>query len=616
MRSTKNRPFSELLEPRSYLSVTFSNPTFVINVRGVAAVAAADLNDDGRPDMVVTGLSPSDVNTAIVAVYPNQGGNFITPTAYTVGAQAGGVATGDFLGNGRQGIATVDPSDNQLFALLNDGSGNFTPAAGVALGGTSGDTTVVAADFNGDGKTDVAVADPTDNQVVIAFSNGDGSFTTQTPISVNDPQMIVAADFNGDGHPDLAILGGSSLNTLSIALNNGNGTFAAPVAYSFGSGVIAINDIAAADFNGDGRTDLVGVGSSNDGSGVAAVLLNQGGGAFGSASDLTLPGAANAVVTGNFSGSGHVDIAALGQSGSLDILPGNGDGTFGSDQAVFTNQLNTPGTQAVTADFDGNGTPDIAFLSRSQGGFGVLLNGVASSVVTPTVLGKLPTKPLVAGGKITPIAQSVSFSTTAPFSGSATVNLQLVPIGTFGSSFSTIATLTKKLTLKTGRAQKFPVVIRSLPSGLAGSYYLIAQLTDSTGAVSIGTVAQPLTIVPPTIDLSGSFGSVPRAGKAGRKAIVTFKVTNSGTITANATLPVDIISSNTGSLDDTAVSIDDFTRHVVIAPGKTIVMRASLTLPNAAGAYYLIVELDPQNTLNDVNLSNNVFTSATTIAIS
>lgn len=615
-RARKQQPFAESLEPRSYLSVTFSNPTFVINIRGVAAIATADLNGDGRPDMIATGLSPSDVNTAVVAVYPNQGGNFITPTGYTVGAQAGGVAVGDFLGNGKQDIATVDPSDNQLFALLNDGSGNFTSAAGAALGGSSGDTTIVAADFNGDGMTDVAVADPNDNQVVIALSNGDGSFTAQASINVSDPQTIVAADLNGDGHPDLAIVSGQSPNALYIALNNGDGTFAAPVAYSFGSGVTTINDIAAADFNGDGRTDLIGVGSSSDGGGVAAVLLNQGSGTFGSASDLTLPGSANAVVTGDFSGSGHIDIAALGQSGSLDILPGNGDGTFGSDQSVFSNELNTPGNKAVAADFDGNGTPDIAFLSRSQGGFAVILNGVATSVLTPTVSGKLPTKPLVAGGKIPAIAQSVSFSTTAPFSGSATVNLELVPIGNFGSNFSTIATLTKKLNLKAGRAQRFPVIIRSLPSGLAGSYYIIAQLTDSSGAVSIGTVAQPLTVVPPTIDLSGAFVSVPRTGKAGRKAIVNFKLTNSGTITANAELPVDIFSSTSGSLEATATSIDDFSRHVVIGPGKTIRLQALLTLPSTAGADYLIVELDPQNTLNDVNLSNNVFTSATTTTIS
>lgn len=614
---SKQQVFSEQLEPRSYLSVTFSDPTYVLNIRGVTAIAAANVSGNGQPDLVVTGLSPSSVNSAIVGVYPNQSGHFITPSAYTVGSEAGGLAVGDFLGNGAEDIATVDPSDNQLYVLLNNGSGTFTSAAGAALGGSGGDTTVVAADFNGDGKEDIAVADPNDNQVVIAFSNGDGSFTVGTPISIPDPETIVAADFSGDGHPDLAILSGQSPTTVYIALNLGNGTFAAPVAYSFGSTVSSINSIATASFTGSGKPDLVGIGSSTTGTGVAAVLLNQGAGTFGTASDLALPDAADAVVTGDFSGSGHIDIAAFGQSGSLDILPGNGDGTFGSDQSVFTNQLGTPGNQAVSADFDGNGTPDIAFLSRSQGGVGVVLNGVSTSVLTPTLTGKLPTKALVSGGKITAITQELSFTASSAFSGSATVNLELFPVGTFDSSFSTIATVTKKLKLKAGRTQRFPLAIRSLPSGLAGSYYLFARLTDSTGAVSIGTVVQPLTIVPPTIDLSGSVISIPRSGKASRKAIVRFKMSNSGTITAaSAALPVDIFSSTTGTLDSTAVNIDDFTRRVAIAPGRTVVMQASVTLPSTPGAYYLVVEVDPQNTLHDVDFSNNVFSSVTTIAIS
>lgn len=614
--SRQVQAFAESLEPRSYLSVTFGNPTFVVNIRGVAAMAAADLNGTGRPDMVVTGVSQSASNIAVVGVYPNQGGNFITPTAYPAGAEPGPVAIGNFEGNGKRDIATIDPSDNQLFAFLNDGSANFSPGAGATLGGSGGDSAMVAADFNGDGKDDIAVADPNDNQVVIAFSNGNGSFAVQGPLSVPDPVKIVAADFNGDGHPDLAILSGQSPSSVYIALNNGNGTFSTPVAYSFGPGAASISDLVTADFNGDGRPDLVGVGSSSSGAGIVSVLLTQAGGTLGSANDIALPGAEIAVVTGNFSNSGHADIAAIGQSGSLDILPGNGDGTFGADQSLFTTELATPGSQAVAADFDGSGTADIAYLSRSQGGFATLLNGVATSVVTPDLTGKLPGKPLVAGGKITPISQVLSFTASAAFSGTATVNIQLVPVQGFSSGASTITTVTRKLTLKAGRALKVALSIRSLPSGLEGSYYMMANLTDSTGAVSTAAAVQPITIIPPTIDLSGAFITVPRTGKVGRKAIVAFKITNSGSVTASGTLPTEIFASTTGSLDASAVNLGTFSRHIAIGPGKTIRMQAAVTLPSSAAAYFLIAELDPQNTLNDVNLSNNNFVSSTTISIS
>lgn len=614
--SKQKQALAEGLEPRAYLSVSFGSPTFVVNIRGVAAIASADLNGDGKPDMVVSGLSQSSSSTAIVGVYPNQDGTFLTPTGYNAGAQPGPVAIGNFQGNGKDGIATIDPSDNQLYTFLNDGSGNFSSVPAMTLPGSVGDSSIVAADFAGHGKDDLAVADPNDNQVVIAFSNGDGSFAVQSPIGVTDPVKVVAGDFNGDGHPDLAILSGQSPSAVYIALNNGNGTFATPVAYSFGSSAASIDDLAIADLNGDGRADVVGVGSTGSGGGIAEVLLAQPGGTLGPANEIALAGPQRAVVTGDFNSSGHVDIAAIGQSGSLDVLPGNGDGSFGADQAVFTSELATPGNQALAADFDGNGATDIAYLSRSQGGFATLLNGVSSSAVTPELTGKLPTRPLVAGGRIAPIAQVLSFTASSAFSGTATVNIQAVPVNGFATTSSTVTTVTKALNLKAGRTLKVPLAIRSLPAGLNGSYYLIANLSDSTGGVSTAAAVQPITVVPPTVDLSGAFVTVPRTGKVGRRAIVGFKITNSGSITASGTLPVEIFASTTGSPDALAVSVANFSRQVAIGSGKTIRMQAVVTLPSSAAVYYMVGELDPQNTLSDVNLSNNIFASATTISLS
>jgi hypothetical protein len=620
-RTRKKQPIVELLEPRSYLSVTFSGPTFYTNIRGVTGIAVGDLNGQGKPDVVVAGLAPNTA-TGVVAVYPNQSGSFGTPTIYPLPSATGGVAIGDFEGSGKQDIAATDPSDNQLFILKNDGSGNFSPGAGASLGGSTGDVVIVAADFNGDGKADVAVADPTDNQVVIAFSNGDGSFSTQAPVSVPDPQKVVAADFNGDGHTDLAILSGQSPNSLYIAMNNGTGTFAAPVAYSFGPDFGTISDIASADFNGDGSPDLVGVGSGSAGGGVAAVLLNQGTGLFTSVNDLPLPAAANAVVTGNFSGSGHGDIAALGSGGSLDILPGNGDGTFGSDQTVFTVELATPGGQALSADFDANGQPDIAYLSRSQGGFGILLNSSGSnvpggpSVIAPSLSGKLTTRELVAGGKITAVTQTITFTASTAFTGSVTVNFQFSLTNTINSNNPAVATVTRKLNLKAGRSLRAAVSIRSLPAGLSGAYYLVGQLTDSNGAVATAASAQTVGIVPPTIDLAGGVAALRSTAKAGGKTNVTLGVTNYGSIAANGSLPVEIFASTSGAIDASAILVDQFTQRVAIPAGKSRRLPVTIPLPTEAGNYYLIVVLDPQNTLNDVNLSNNTFVSGTTIALS
>lgn len=625
LRSGNRQAFAERLEPRSYLSVTFGAPNFATDIRGVTGIAAGDLNGSGHPEIVVAGLSPTVPSQAVVGVYPNQSGSPGTPVAYNIGSNgsaSGGVAIGNF--DGQQDIAAIDASNNQLTTLLNDGSGSFRPApsGATALPGTGGDTAIVAADFSGDGKDDLAVVDPNENQVVIAFSNGNGSFALQTPISVAAPQKIVAADFNGDGHVDLAILSGQSPNTLYVAMNNGNGTFAAPVPYSFGSGVSSINDIAAADFNGDGRADLVGVGSSAGGGGLAAVLLAQSTGTFAPATDLSLSGTATSAVTGDFSLAGHADVAALGQGGSLDVLPGNGDGTFGADQLVFTNELATPGSQAVTADFDANGSPDIAYLSRSQGGFGTLLNStlppgsVAPSVIAPSLSGKLTTKPIVAGGKIAPVSQIVTLKASSAFSGTVNVNFQFSLTNTFNSNNPTVATLTRKLNLKAGRSQRLAVSIRSLPSGLAGTYYLVGQLTDPTGATSTAASAQTVGIVAPIINLSGGFVAVPRAAKAGRKSTVILGVTNYGTIPAIESLPINIFASTSATLDNSAIGLDQLIRRVLIPAGKSRRLLITIPIPPTPGTYYLIAELDPQNTLNDVNPPNNVFASGTTLAIS
>ena len=617
-RAQKTQPVVEPLEQRSYLSLTFSGPTFYTGVRGVTAMATGNLLGDGQSDIVVAGLSPSAPSVAVLGVYPDQAGSFGTPTVYPLGSTAGGVAIGDFRGQGQQDLVATDPSDNELIAFLNDGHGNFTPGAGAQLPGSGGDMVIVAADFNGDGKDDVAVADPNDNRVVIAFSNGDGSFTTQAPISVPDPLKIVAVDLNGDSHPDLAILSGQSPTSLYIALNNGNGTFATPVAYSFGADGGSIVDLSAADFNGDHAPDLVGVGS-NAGAGVAAVLLNQGNGTFAAATDVALPGNVDAVVTGDFTGSGQADIAAIGAGGSLDILPGNGDGTFGADQTVVTNQLATPGNQAVTADFDENGAADIGYLSRSQGGFGILLNSgpaPTSSAVVPSLSGKLTTKTLVAGGRITPIAQTLTFTATSAFSGTVTVNLQFSLTNSFNSANPTVATITRKLNLKAGRNLKVPVAVRSLPAGLSGTYYLVGQLTDSSDLTATAASSQTVGIVPPTIDLSGGFAFFPSSAKAGKKTHVTLGITNYGSVVARGSLPVEIFSSTSGALDSTAVLLDQIARPVAIQPGKSTKLVVVIPTPTTAGSYYLIAVLDPQNTFNDVSLTNNIFVSGEAVAIS
>src|SRR6267143_1490081 len=114
---------------------------------------------------------------------------------------------------------------------------SFGPAINISSGGKEPNS-VVTADFNGDGKMDIAVTNRADNTVALLLGNGDGSF--QDPVTyvvgsgLSFPISVIAGDFNGDGFPDLAVanaLVGSDGGTISILLGNGDGSFQSPIAY-------------------------------------------------------------------------------------------------------------------------------------------------------------------------------------------------------------------------------------------------------------------------------------------------------------------------------------------------------------------------------------------------
>jgi hypothetical protein len=188
------------------------------------SVCVGDFNSDGLPDMAVANVLS---NTVSVLLGDGVGG-FATAGDYAVGTSPDSLDVGDFNGDGRADLAVTNAGTNTVSILLGSSGGGFAAHVGRAVVGTGvtitlGDSIAVA-DFNGDGKLDLATANHSSTTVSILLGNVDGTFTTPADYVVGSgswqswPSSVAVGDFNGDGKPDLAAANYTA-DTVSVLLN-------------------------------------------------------------------------------------------------------------------------------------------------------------------------------------------------------------------------------------------------------------------------------------------------------------------------------------------------------------------------------------------------------------
>jgi hypothetical protein len=337
----------------------------------LAGLAAFNLVGNSRRDLIT--VTRGDNSIRVLPGHPD--GTFGDPKVFTAGDDLTQATAGDVNGDGIPDLVAVGHLSNALYVRLGIGGGQFAPLVKYPL--RNHGNRLVVADLNGDGYADVVVShDGSGVPIFVTSFLGSATGELHSVWEVGTPYFttedIATGDFDGDGIIDVAVAMNDNRAAVMVLRGLGTGSFAAPVflpplstspGISDGSTALAIGDV-----NGDGRDDIIVACFSL--TNQLVIRLSTGTG-FTDPVTIPLPSPVD-VALGDLDGDGKLDLVASNiGSGTLALLRGNGDGSFGTPVDVA---MGPEPVFLAVADFDGDGRADIAVTSLGDHAIRVLLS--------------------------------------------------------------------------------------------------------------------------------------------------------------------------------------------------------------------------------------------------
>ncbi len=318
-------------------------------------VTSGDFNGDGKQDLVAGDVQHND----LVVLLGNGDGTLKPAITYHLSAAPYFLVANDFNRDGKLDLATANPYAANISVFFGKGDGSFEAPVNYPVGRYP--TQLRAADFNRDGWLDLAVFGG-NNDVNVLLGSGNGAFQNPKSYGLNAlPGALAVGDVNGDGVTDL-IVGMRSIQIVNVLLGNGDGTFKTPIssnsnATQNGTGPYAC---VVGDFDRDGKLDVA---LSDE---VLKIMKGNGDGTFKAPSfNYRLRNTSADLKPADFNGDGKLELVSAGvfSSGALQILLGNGDATFqdAGDQVSGSSSISI----AVT-DLNGDTRSDLVANINNQ----------------------------------------------------------------------------------------------------------------------------------------------------------------------------------------------------------------------------------------------------------